>query len=67
MADNQPRRCCTSTPIIRVFMSHGCQAWDDQRQELCVQHLRSVVPVDGFEVVAEYDPDAVAWVWERGF
>lgn len=59
------RRCCGAEPVVRVFLSHGCAAWDDRYQDLCAQHLHSVEPTGDMEIIEERVPGAVDWVLNR--
>jgi hypothetical protein len=43
---------CTSPSIARIALPAGCAAFPDHRvQELCSQHLRSVEPLEPYEVL----------------
>lgn len=54
---------CGTESIIRVALSEGCQAHPEVlEQELCPQHLLSVVPVAEMETLVVRRPELVALV-----
>jgi hypothetical protein len=50
------RRCIfgDGLAVMRVELSHGCQARDELVQDLCVQHASSVMPVGTLRVAETY-------------
>ena len=55
----------TGRAVVRVWMEEGCYAKRTRAQDLCLQHLHSVLPRTTFEVTHVYDRRLFEWFKER--